>query len=103
MRLLNEFMRRFFDHLRIRSNKTDHLGRRCIPFGCRCKISEYPYISAILRLVGRAFQGPKSPTYFFRTLRVSYIQPNVGLPAAVAADSVTFCFAFALGDNMRLS
>jgi hypothetical protein len=36
-------------------------------------------------------------------VRVSYIQPNVGLPSAVAADGVTFRFPLALGDNMRLN
>jgi len=35
--------------------------------------------------------------------RVSNIQPDVGFPAAVAADSVAFCFAHALGDNLRLN
>jgi len=45
---------------------------------------------------------PCERLHFFNA-RVSYIQPDVGLPAAVATDSVTFCFAHALCDNVRLS
>jgi hypothetical protein len=39
--------------------------RRCILSGCRSGNSEYPDIPAILGLVGRAPQRPKSATYFF--------------------------------------
>ncbi|MGB5620644.1 MAG: hypothetical protein WBM78_27630 [Desulfobacterales bacterium] len=42
-----------------------YFGPRCIPSGCRCKISVYPDIPAILRLVGRVPQRPQLPTYFF--------------------------------------
>ena len=46
-------------YLRSHSKITSQFGRRCIPFGCWCKNSEYPGIPAFSRLADRMTQRPE--------------------------------------------